>query len=165
MPIQIGSTYVHPSSYVRYLGVYLDSDISFSEHVTKTASLCFSILRNLKCIRRSLPRSLLISLIVSLVFSRLDYCVSILNGTCNPSQTTPKRHSCICSSRFSIQPLRPYLTIGAATPMDAGQWSYRAASGCHILLVLSRLCSYLPLWRTSRGIHSTRPSTLEIVCL
>ena len=64
-----------------YLGVHLDFDISFSIHVTKTAAACFSILRHLRGIRRSMPRNLFINLIVSLVFSRLDYCISILSGS------------------------------------------------------------------------------------
>ena len=48
---------------------------------SKTISSYFSSPRQIRCIRRSVPRTLIVSLVVSLVFSRLDYCISILYGS------------------------------------------------------------------------------------
>ena len=49
-------------------------------HVTRTVSACFAVLRQLRSIRRSVPRSVFQSLVASLVLTRLDYGNSILAG-------------------------------------------------------------------------------------
>jgi len=49
-------------------------------HVTKTVSACFVVLRQLRSIRCSVPRSVLQSLVTSLVLSRLDYGNAVLAG-------------------------------------------------------------------------------------
>ena len=66
---------------MKCLGVFLDCELSFCHHVSKTVASCFSTLRCLNNIRRFVPRQVLISLVVSLVFTRLDYCGSILYGS------------------------------------------------------------------------------------
>ena len=64
----------------RDLGIYIDSDVSMRSHVAKTVSACYSVLRQLRTIRRSVSRSVLQSLVSSLVLSRLDYGNSTLAG-------------------------------------------------------------------------------------
>jgi len=76
----IGSCTVVPSSTVRDLGVYIDSDLSMKSHVQQTVSRCFSALRRLRSIRRQVPTAVFQSLVVALVLSRLDYCNSVLAG-------------------------------------------------------------------------------------
>jgi len=49
-------------------------------HVAKTVSACYSVLCQLRTIRRSVSRSVLQSLVSSLVLSRLDYGNSTLAG-------------------------------------------------------------------------------------
>ena len=68
------------ASAVRDLGIYIDSDVSMRSHVAKTVSACYSVLRQLRTIRRSVSRSVLQSLVSSLVLSRLDYGNSTLAG-------------------------------------------------------------------------------------
>jgi len=80
-PIRIGNTSVLPASSITCLGVPIDCELSFRQHVSKTASACFSTLRNLRCIRRSVPQSLFVSLVDSLVLSRLNYCIGVLFGS------------------------------------------------------------------------------------
>ncbi len=64
----------------RVLGVSLDPVLSFSGHITKTAASCFGVLRQIRSVLSSLPRSVLIQLVTSLVLTRLDYCISALSG-------------------------------------------------------------------------------------
>jgi len=45
-----------------------------------TVSACFAVLRQLRSIRLSVPRSVFQSLVASLVLTRLDYRNSILAG-------------------------------------------------------------------------------------
>jgi len=63
---------VMPASVVRDLGIYIDSNVSMRSHVAKTVRACFAALRQLRSVRRSVPRPVLQSLVSSLVLSRLD---------------------------------------------------------------------------------------------
>jgi len=56
------------------------SRISMRSQVAKTVSTCYSVLRQLRTIRRSVSRSVLQSLVSALVLSRLDYGNSTLAG-------------------------------------------------------------------------------------
>ena len=67
--LRVGTDYVSPSSSVRDLGIYVDSDVSMKTHVSKTVSSCFAVLRHLRSIRRSVSPVVLQSLVVSLVLS------------------------------------------------------------------------------------------------
>ena len=80
-PIRVGSSLVSPASSVRCLGVTLDSHLSFDQHITRTISMCFSLLRQIRSVRRSLTRPLLRSAVSALVLSRLDFGLSLLSGS------------------------------------------------------------------------------------
>ena len=69
--------FVTPSSVVRDLG---QSGLTMQSHVRQTASRCFAVVRQLRTVRRQVPTSVFQSLVVALVFSRLDYCNSVLFG-------------------------------------------------------------------------------------
>ncbi len=79
-PIRLCNTDFIPVNSVRYLGVILDSSLSLVNNVTRTTSTCFSALRRIRSIRRSLTRPLLETLVTSLVLSRLDYCIGAYYG-------------------------------------------------------------------------------------
>ena len=70
----VGSAQVNPATSVRDLGVYLDSDLSMKSHITRLVCSCFGVLRQIRSIRRSLPRESVLTLVSSLVTSQLDYC-------------------------------------------------------------------------------------------
>ena len=44
---RVGTDYVSPSSSVRDLGIYVNSDVSMKTRVSKTVSSCFAVLRQL----------------------------------------------------------------------------------------------------------------------
>ena len=67
--LRVGTDYVTPTTSVRDLGIYVDSDVSMRTHVSRTVSSCFVTLRQLRSIRRSTSQAVLLSL----VLSRLDY--------------------------------------------------------------------------------------------
>jgi len=60
--LRVGTDEVMPAYVIRDLGIYIDSDVSMRSHVTKTVSACFAVLRQLRSVRRSVPRSVLQSL-------------------------------------------------------------------------------------------------------
>jgi len=69
-----------PAKSVHDLGIYIDSNISMTTHVSRTVSSCFAALRHVYSIRRSVSQPVFLSLITSLVLSRLDYGSFTLNG-------------------------------------------------------------------------------------
>ena len=62
-----------------YLGVKLDSSLSFNQHVMNTCRSAFLELRRIGLIRKYLIVDATKTIVCSLVLSRLDYCNSILS--------------------------------------------------------------------------------------
>ena len=79
-PFTVGSDIVTPVSSVRDLGIFIDSELSMTTHVSRTVSACFATLRQIRSIRRSVTMPVLKSLVVALVLTRLDYGCTTLAG-------------------------------------------------------------------------------------
>ena len=73
-PISVTSADIVPSTCVKLLGVYIDSDLSMTSQINRTISSCFFQLRQIRAIRRNLPVDATKSLVNAFVVSRLDYC-------------------------------------------------------------------------------------------
>ena len=65
---------------LRDLGVLLKSHMSVDARLTLLVSSCFGVLRQIRCIRRSLPREALSMLVASFVTSKNDNCNVALAG-------------------------------------------------------------------------------------
>ena len=76
--MNIGNTSITFSKKVKNLGVYFDSSLSMSAHVSQTAWCVYSELRKIKRIRDLISTDIAKMLVSSLVLSRLDYCNSTL---------------------------------------------------------------------------------------
>ena len=72
--VKVGQDSVRPVQSTRVLGVYIDGDMTMTTHINHVLSSCFSALRQIRSIKRSLPSHALDTLVTSLVHSRLDYC-------------------------------------------------------------------------------------------
>ncbi len=83
--IQLGSSTITPSASVRNLGVIFDDQLTFKEHIAKTARSCRFALHNIRKIRPFLTEHAAQLLVQALVISRLDYCNALLAGL--PSNT------------------------------------------------------------------------------
>ncbi len=83
--IQLGSSTITPSASVRNLGVIFDDQLTFKEHIVKTARSCRFALHNIRKIRPFLTEHAAQLLVQALVISRLDYCNALLAGL--PSNT------------------------------------------------------------------------------
>jgi len=73
-------TTIDPVHAVRDLGVFLDSELSMHDHISRVTRDCFYQLRRLRQIRRHLNLDVMKCLICSFVLSRLDYCNALLAG-------------------------------------------------------------------------------------
>ena len=74
----VGSVSVAPVDSVRDLGVIFNSDMSIDAHLTRLVSSCFGVLRQIRCIRRSLPHEALLTLVTSFITSKIDNCNIVL---------------------------------------------------------------------------------------
>ncbi len=83
--IQLGSSTITPSASVRNLGVIFNDQLTFKEHIAKTARSCRFALPNIRKIRPFLTEHAAQLLVQALVISRLDYCNALLAGL--PSNT------------------------------------------------------------------------------
>ncbi len=83
--IQLGSSTITPSTSVRNIGVMFDDQLTFKEHIAKTARSCRFTLHNIRKIRPFLTEHAAQLLVQALVISRLDYCNALLAGL--PSNT------------------------------------------------------------------------------
>ncbi len=76
--IQLGTSIITPSTSVRNLGVIFDDQLTFKEHIAKTAQSCRFALHNIRKIRPFLTEHAAQLLVQALVVSRLDYCNALL---------------------------------------------------------------------------------------
>ncbi len=83
--IQIDSSTITPSSSVRDIGVIFDDQLTFKDHIAKTARSCRFALHNIRKIRPFLTEHAAQLLVQALVISRRDYCNALLAGL--PSRT------------------------------------------------------------------------------
>src|SRR6218665_2172581 len=65
---------------VRDLGVILDQELSFAEHISSLTRSCFYQLRQLRVVSSSLSSSSTATLVHAFIINRLDYCSSLCPG-------------------------------------------------------------------------------------
>ena len=78
--ITIGEYDIDPGLYARNLGVWFDSQLNITTHVTKFCNAAFYHLRNIRCIKKYLSCDSLLTLFHTFITSLLDYCNSLLYG-------------------------------------------------------------------------------------
>ena len=79
-PIDILGNPLQPTESVRNLGVWFDSDFSFSKHIQNVCKGYFSQLRDFRNIRQFLTQDAAVSVAIAFVSSRLDYCNSLFRS-------------------------------------------------------------------------------------
>ena len=70
-----------PVSSVKDLGIILDSNLTFNEHVNTLASSLISILCQISRVRHLFSKSVLTTILNCLVFCKLFYCSTVWSGT------------------------------------------------------------------------------------
>jgi hypothetical protein len=83
--VNIAGTSIGSKSIIRDLGILFDGPLTFEPHVSQICRAAFSHLHVISRVSKYLSRSHRLLLIHSLVFSRLEYCCSILYGITDQS--------------------------------------------------------------------------------
>ncbi|KAI2642978.1 hypothetical protein H4Q32_030860 [Labeo rohita] len=76
--INLGTLTITPSSSAKNLGVIFNDQLTFKDHIAKTAQSCRFALHNIRKIRPFLTEQATQLLVQALVISRLDYCNAFL---------------------------------------------------------------------------------------
>lgn len=78
--VEIGAVKIPVSTEVTCLGVFIDSEITFTAHVKRLSGRCFYHLRQLRSVRQMLTVDAAKALMHAFISCRLDYCNSVLHG-------------------------------------------------------------------------------------
>ncbi len=153
--IQLGSSTITPSTLVRNLGVIFDDQLTFKDHIAKTARSYQFALHNIRKIRPFLTEHAAQLLVQTLVISRLDYCNALLAGlpsnTIKPLQiiqnaatrlvfSEPKRSN-VTSLFISLH----WLPVAARIKFKTLMLAYRTTTGSAPTYFHSLMTIYIPL--------------------
>ncbi len=166
--IQLGTSIFTPSTSVRNLGVIFDDQLTFKEHIAKTARSCRFALHNIRKIRPFLTEHAAQLLVQALVVSRLDYCNALLAGL--PSNTIiPLQMIQNAAARLVFnEPKRAHVTplfislhwlpVAARIKFKTLMLAYRTATGSAPSYFHSLLRIYIP----SRSLRSASERRLVV---
>ena len=97
---------VSPTTVVRDLGVFFDSELTMKSHISRITSACFYQLRRLRTVRGQLGQEVTDRLVLVFILSRLDYCNAILAGL--PTSTLASLQRVIHAAVRVVYDFKPY---------------------------------------------------------
>ncbi|XP_058622223.1 uncharacterized protein LOC131533766 [Onychostoma macrolepis] len=166
--IQLGSSTITPSTSVRNLGVIFDDQLTFKDHIAKTARSCRFALHNIRIIRPFLTEHAAQLLVQALVISRLDYCNALLAGlpsnTVKPLQMIQNAAARLVfkePKRAHVTPLfisLHWLPIAARIKFKTLMLAHRTTTGSAPAYMHSLLRIYIP----SRNLRSASERRLVV---
>ncbi len=153
--IQLGSSTITPSKTARNLGVMIDDQLTFSDHIAKTARSCRFALYIIRTIRLFLSEHATQLLVQALVLTRLDYCNAFLAGlpanSIKPLKLIQNAAARLIFNELKRTHVTPlfislhWLPIAARIKFKALMFAYRTTSGSAPLYQNSLLQTYVPL--------------------
>ncbi len=158
--LQLCSSTITPSSSVRNLGVIFDDQLSFKDHIAKTARSCRFALHNIRKIRPFLTQHAAQPLFQALVISRLDYCSALLavllSSTIKPLQMIQNAAARLVFS----EPKRAHVTplFISLHWLKTLMLAYRTATGSAPSYFHSLITIYIP----SRSLRSASERHLVV---
>ncbi len=166
--IQLGSSTITQSASVRNLGVIFDNQLTFKEHIAKTARSCRYALHNIRKIRPYLTEHAAQLLSQALAISRLDYCNALLAGlpsnTVKPLQMIQNAAARLVfneTKRAHVTPLfvsLHWLPVAARIQFKTLMLAYRTTTGSAPTYFHSLLRIYIP----SRSLRSASERRLVV---
>uniref|UniRef100_A0A3Q1JKY8 Reverse transcriptase domain-containing protein n=1 Tax=Anabas testudineus TaxID=64144 RepID=A0A3Q1JKY8_ANATE len=166
--INIGSAVISPTKSARNLGVIIDDQLTFTDHIATVARSCRYALHNIRKIRPYLTEYTTQLIVQALILSRLDYCNALLMGL--PASTTkPLQMIQNAAARLIFnQPRRSHVTplfrslhwlpVVARIRFKALSLAYRVVNSTAPSYLNSIVQVYIP----SRPLRSTRERRLVV---
>ncbi len=159
----VGTSTITSSKTDRNLGVVIDDQLTFSDHISKTAQYCRFALFNINTIRPFLSEHASQFLVQTLVLSRLDYCNALLAGIPATSikplqliQNTTARLILNEPKRMHVTPLfinLHWLPIAARIQFKSLMFAYKTTTGSAPFYLNSLLQTYVSRSLSSRSEH------------
>ncbi len=166
--IQLGSSTITPSRTARNLGVVIDDQLSFTDHIATTAQSCRFALYNIRKIRLFLSEQAAQLLIQALVLSRLDYCNALLAGlpacTIKPLQLIQNTAARVVFNEPKKAHVTPlfirlhWLPIAARIKFKVLMFAYKTTTGAAPIYVNLLVQTYAP----SRSLRSASERRLVV---
>lgn len=168
--IKIDSLSVAPTKVARNLGVMIDDQLTFADHIASVARSCRFSLFNIRKIRPYLTQHATQLLVQTLVISRLDYCNALLTGlpacAVKPLQMIQNAAARLVYNqpkRSHVTPLfieLHWLPLAARIKFKALMLAYRVVSGSAPVYLNTLLKTYTPLrpLRSAKERCLTRPT-------
>ena len=156
------------SSTVKNLGVILDSNLSFENHISHVTKTAFFHLRNIAKLRNMLPVSDAEKLVHAFMTSRLDYCNALLGGcpasSINKLQVVQNAAARVLTRSRKYDHITPilqslhWLPIKFRISYKILLLTYKALNG----LAPAYLTSLLPRYNPSRSLRSQNAGLLIV---
>ncbi len=166
--IQLGSSTITPSRTARNLGVVIDDQLSFTDHIATTARSCRFALYNIRKIRPFLSEQAAQLLVQALVLSRLDYCNALLAGlpacTIKPLQLIQNAAARVVFNEPKKAHVTPlfirlhWLPIAARIKFKVLMFAYKTTTGTAPIYLNSLVQTYAP----SRSLRSASERRLVV---
>ena len=162
----VGSHTIPFTPKARNLGFVVDSQLSFSDHVTKVCQTAYFELKRISSIRRHLTDDATKTLVTSCVLSRLDYCNSLLIGSdqsvIQPMQKVQNAAARLVLKSSRHQPCTPLLRQLHWLPISE-RIRYKVACFCFNFFTGSSpsyLSELLQQYTPSRSLRSSTDTRL-----
>ncbi len=166
--IQLGSSTITPSRTARNLGVVIDDQLSFTDHIATTARSCRFALYNIRKIRPFLSEQAAQLLVQALVLSRLDYCNALLAGlpacTIKPLQLIQNTAARVVFNEPKKAHVTPlfirlhWLPIAACIKFKVLMFAYKTTTGAAPIYLNLLVQTYAP----SRSLRSASERRLVV---
>ncbi len=166
--IQLGSSTITPSRTARNLGVVIDDQLSFTDHIATTARSCRFALYNIRKIRPFLSEQAAQLLVQALVLSRLDYCNALLAGlpacTIKPLQLIQNAAARVVFNEPKKAHVTPlfirlhWLPIAARIKFKVLMFAYKTTTGAAPIYLNLLVQTYAP----SRSLRSASERRLVV---
>ncbi|KAI2657273.1 RNA-directed DNA polymerase from mobile element jockey [Labeo rohita] len=156
------------STTVKSLGVILDSNLSFENHISHVTKTAFFHLRNIAKLQNMLPVSDAEKLVHAFMTSRLDYCNALLGGcsasSINKLQIVQNAAARVLTRSRKYDHITPilkslhWLPIRFRISYKIALLTYKALNG----LAPAYLTSLLPRYNPSRSLRSQNSGLLVV---
>ncbi len=166
--IQLGSSTIAPSRRARNLGIVIDDQLIFTNHIVTTARSCRFALYNIRKIRLFLSEQSAQLLVQARVLSRLDYCNALLGGlsacTIKPLQLIQNAAARMVFNEPKKAHVAPlfirlhWLPVAALIKFKVLMCAYKTTIGAAPIYLNSLVQTYVP----SRSLRSASEQCLVV---